>query len=240
VTFGTVPYIDMSNSDRFVGYPGLPRPPVSSVTNTAVDTTGYLGFLNAPINVDDVGVFTNVTFTTNTTNVALAVAVLELTNSDTASTNPVLRYVVTNSTGTYTNTNTGFVLTNLPVRSVVMMGAPLGDLEKPVLVVANTNISTLTLSNSNERRVYFSIFDNAAITNTLRVVATNVNWDIGITARNVSLIFATASFGMQGGFRVNQGVTSTVTAPTLTPENDAGGLDVIADRMMWLEDNRSL
>lgn len=240
-TYGTVPYIDMFNSDRFFGFSGLPRPPVSSVINTNVDSTGYIGFLSAPVGASDAGVFTNVTFTTNNTNSTLGQAVLELTNSDTASTNAVLAYVLaTNSTtGLYTNPYTFAVLTNLPIRSVVLQGAPLGGPDKPVHVIVGTNIATLILSNANQRRVYFNMTNDSVVIPTLRIVATNVSWDLGMTVKDVIVNFATTGLSIRGGLRVNQNVTTTGTAPTLTSENDPGGLDVIGDRMMWLEDNRS-
>lgn len=237
-TYGTEPYINMSNSQRIFGFAGLPRPPLSSVTNTSLDSTGYLGFLSAPFGASDSGLFTNVTFTTNATNGSLAQVVLGLTNSDAASTNAVLLYDVPTGTVPVTNTNTG-VVSNLPVRSVVLIGAPLGDTEKPVHVVARTNVNTLVLSNSNERRVYFNMVSDTPTNSTLRVVATNVTWRLGMTVKDMNLNFDAAGLSIRGGLRVNQNITATVTHPTLTIENDPGGLDVIADRMMWLEDNRS-
>lgn len=228
--YATAPYVNMAAAGGFFGFDGLPRPPVSSVTNTVTDTTGYLGFFNAPIGASDSGVFTNVAFEIHPTNTNALQAVLDLTVPDTNSTNAVLQYTV-EETGSFNGTN-------LPVQQVVLQGAPLGATEKPVHVIAGTNVLTLVLTNLNTRRVYFNMGADAYTGGTLAVVATNSSaWRVGITVKDADLVLNTGSTPIQGGIRVNQGVSGA--APTLLIETDPGGLDAIGDRMMWLEDNRS-
>ena len=40
------PYIDMNENEQFIGFREMARMKVSSVTNTATDTNGYLGYLD--------------------------------------------------------------------------------------------------------------------------------------------------------------------------------------------------
>ncbi len=237
VLYATAPYINMEAVGAFVGFEGLPRLPVSSVTNTnANDTNGYMGYLDVPIGASQAGTFTNVTFQLWTNSTTLQ-AVLDLTEASTG-TNSVLKYTVPMS-ATFTNGS------NYAVRAIQLRGAPLGDNDFPVHVevpATNTNVTTLVLTNNNLRRVYVNVQRSAFSTNVFTVRTTNnpTFWRLGMTASKMNVTFDTGMLPITGGIRSDADVQFPAGTSYFTRETDPGGLDVIADRMMWLEDNRAL
>ncbi|MBE2181740.1 MAG: hypothetical protein IAE97_14855 [Chthoniobacterales bacterium] len=237
VLFAAAPYINMGAAGAFVGYEGLPRLPVSSVTNTNTnDTTGYMGYLDVPIGASQAGDFTNVTFQLWTNSTTLQ-AVLDLSAVPTG-TNSVLKYTVPQS-ATFTNGS------NYAVRAIQLRGAPGGAYDFPVHVevpAANTNVTTLVLTNNNLRRVYVNVQRSAFSTNVFTVRTTNnpTFWRLGMSASKMNVTFNTGMLPITGGIRSDADVLFPAGASYFTREADPGGLDVIADRMMWLEDNRAL
>lgn len=239
--YATPPYMDMDTPGAFVGFEGLPRLPVSSVTSTDPlgDTTGFQGYLNVPPGASQAEVFTNVSFVLSTDSSSLQ-AELEL---DVTVTDPgeVLRYDAPSSAN-YTN-GSGVVM-SLPVEALVLKGTMNGDYDFPVHVVVDTSttgISTLVLSNDNNRRVYVNLQRAANDGSVFRVVAENASeWRLGMTASKQDVRFETDGVAIQGGLRTDGNVTFLNAPPFFTAETDPSGLDVIADRMMWLEDNRAL
>lgn len=235
------PYIDMRSSTNFFGFPGLPRLRVSSVTNTNTgDTTGYLGFLDIREGASASGTHPNVivqpyatNFTTNgaivITNV-LSQAVVDLVPEDDYDTNSVLRCNITDAS----------------VRRVVLIGSPDGENDRPIHVVVNTesiNVGSLVLSNSNLRRVYFNLMRPVgyANANPFDVVSSGgATWRLGITVSRQSIQFEVGSLEIIGGLRTDGGTSFQAGNAFFTPETDPRGLDFIGDRMMWLEDTRSL
>jgi hypothetical protein len=73
---------------------------------------------------------------------------------------------------------------------------------------------------------------------TLGIIATNAtgNWRVGISASQSAVSFATDGIDIVGGIRTDSTITGS---PVLEQELDPGGLDYIADRMMWLEDYKT-
>jgi hypothetical protein len=151
----------------------------------------------------------------------------------------VLRYDVTANTVTYTN---GTNVLNLPVRAVLLAGTDVTG-RKPLHVVvpeSNTNVTVLLLSNNNSRLVYFHrrkatndgvLFDVASIEADA--------WRLGITMSQCDIQFEIGSLEIIGGLRTDGDIIFQGGSANFVPETDPGGLDFIADRMMWLEDYRA-
>lgn len=238
--YATPPYIDMTTLGAFVGFEGLPRLPVSSVTSTnGSDTTGFLGYLDIPIGASAWGVFTNVTYSLWTNGTSLQVE-LNLTTPSTTPDSALLFDIP--AAAPYTNASN--VVVNLPVHAVVLRGAPTDDYEVPVHILAGvgtTNLDTLVLSNNNRRRVYVNLQKAVNAGNAIRVLATNTSeWRLAVTASRFDVNFETGTMPIKGGIRTDANVTFPLGAAYFTRETDPRGLDSIGDRMMWLEDNRAL
>lgn len=246
-SLATPPYIDMSSSSEQVyGFYGLPRMPLSSVTNTmtrgAGDTNGYQGYLDAPEGASVYGLFTNVSYrpreATNQTPQTLE-AVFDLSAADPNIASSVLRYDVTANTASYTN---GTNVYNLPVRAVFLQGSDVYG-QKPLHIVvpeSNTNVTLLILSNDNSRRVYF--YRAKAVNNGVPFDVASIDagsWRLGITMSQCDIQFDIGSLEVTGGLRTDGEINFQGGSANFVPETDPGGLDFIADRMMWLEDYRA-
>lgn len=243
-TLASPPYIDMSGTnEQFFGFYGLPRMPVSSVTNTMTrvtgDANGYQGFLDVLEGASTYGFFTNATYSPRENPPQTLQVVLDLNASDPNVDTSVLRYDVSENTVAYTN---GTNVLNLPVRSVVLLGAPYAG-QKPLHVVVpetQTNVSLLVLSNNNGRLVYFNRTKTTDDGVPFSVSAQGAtSWRIGLTMTQCRLRFGLSGVVVRGGLRADSTVTFPSGAVEIRPENDPGGLDFIADRMMWLEDYRA-
>ncbi len=235
------PYIDMNEgSSQFYGFDGLPRMPMSSVTNTMTrvtgDTNGYQGYLDVPGGAAVPGMFTNVTFAPR--GVGQVQVELDLDADDPNVANPVLRYDVPSSGAYVTNgvTNTG------RVTQIVMKGSS-SEVRKPLHVVvlpSNTNASILTLSNNNSRRVYFyraSDLNNRVVFDVSSAEASS--WRLGLTMSQCDVQFQIGNLEITGGLRTDGDIIFQGGSANFVPEPDPAGLDFIADRMMWLEDYRA-
>ncbi len=249
---GSMPYIDMrtNNIEKFVGFQEMARVRVSSMTHTnSYDTSGYDGYLGVPSEIkgsDD----KPVTYYTNwlpepygASNVLIKI---DLGFEDPYSPGGLFVCVVPD-TASYTNTNTVPPTTNqLPVAAVKLVGTD--EYYHFALQVRvdtnNTNVQTLILEGSNDkyigRPVYFNYQRAAGSTNTLHVVTTNASWTgkwrIGITAAHCNIQFDDP-ITIVGGIRTDGNILNMGNL-TLEQEPDPGGLDDVADRMMWLEDYR--
>lgn len=240
----TAPYIDMNNAEQFVGFHEMARMRVSSVTNTnASDTNGFVGYLDVPVGVAAWGPFTNAQAAPDGAGPTNLQIVVDLGSDDSNDANNVLVYEVPD-TADYVDTNAVPPTTNqLPVAAVKLVGTDIYDL-KPLQVVVpatSTNVQRLILSGYNSsavgRPVYFNFQRVAGSGATLQVVTTNATgaWRIGITAAHCDIQFDGA-ITIFGGVRTDGRILGS---PTLRQENDPGGLDYIADRMMWLEDYKT-
>lgn len=243
------PYIDMNESEQCVGFHEMARMRVSSVTNTNVifgtnrDTNGYIGFLDVPIGIAAYGLFTNATPQPLGVGFTQLQMVLDLGSSDANDLNQVLQYVVP-TTFDYTDTNTHTTYNGLPVCAVKLVGSQIYGLKPLQIVVspAQTNLQTLYLSGRNtdvvRRPVYFNFQRSGGSGATLNVVATNATgrWCIGISATHANIAFDTAGIVIVGGVRTDGTISGS---PAFARELDPGGLDYIADRMMWLEDYKT-
>ena len=243
-SLATPPYIDMNDGGvRFYGFYGLPRTPLSSVTNTMTrgtgDTNGYQGYLDVQEGASVYGLFTNVTYQPRENPPQTLQAVFDLSAADPNIASSVLRYDVTANTAAYTN---GTNVLNLPVRAVLLAGTDVIG-RKPLHVVvpeSNTNVTLLVLSNNNSRRVYFHrrkasndgiLFDVSSIDAD--------SWRLGLTMSQCDIQFEIGNLEITGGLRTDGNIVFQGGSANFVPETDPGGLDFIADRMMWLEDYRA-
>ena len=242
------PYIDLNGTgEQFIGFHGMPRMPMASVTNTftrgAGDSNGYQGFLDVREGASVYGLFTNAVYQarepSNQTPRTLQV-VLDLAAADPNVANSVLRYDATDNTASFTR---GTNVYNLPVKAVVLSGSGNDGGGKPLHVVvpeSNTNITGLVLSNNNARLAYF--YRQKAVNNGVLFDVSSVNassWRLGITMSQCDIQFDIGTLEITGGLRTDSGITYQGGSANFIPETDPGGLDFIADRMMWLEDYRA-
>ena len=142
----------------------------------------------------------------------------------------------------FTTNGTNYV--GLPVTGLRLIGTEVYGL-KPLQVVipaSRTNLTTLFLQGRNPlvtgREVYVNYQRTAGAGGNLGVIATNAtgNWRVGISVANSAVSFSTAGIDIVGGIRTDGAITGS---PVLEPELDPGGLDYVADRMMWLEDYKT-
>ena len=242
-------YIDMNGTgEQFFAFYGLPRMPVSSVTNTMTrgtgDANGYEGYLDVPAGQAVLGNFANETVAVWKANLdgspSEVEVLLDLVTTN-ASRGQGLRYEVPERRDFPPSSGTNFV-----VGRVVLVGANSEfDFQDPrpvhvVLNSSNTTCTELVLSNNNNtRRVYFYRAKAANDGTSFTVRGMNASqWRLGITMMQCDVVFATPNLTITGGLRTD-GEVRPGTNPVFVPETDPRGLDFIADRMMWLEDYRA-
>lgn len=238
------PYIDMNHPEQFIGFHEMARMRVSSVTNTNVDATGYEGFFDVPIGVASWGLFTNSSFAPANASITALHVVINLGTDDPQSLNQVLLFRVdeTMDRANFSTNGTNYV--NLPVTGLRLIGTEEYP-RKPLQVVipaARTNLTGVFLQGRNPlvtgRPVYVNYRRTTGTGATLGVVATNAsgNWRVGISAAGCNVAFTTPGIDIVGGIRTDGTISG---APVLEQELDPGGLDYVADRMMWLEDYKT-
>lgn len=237
----TNPYVDMNNAEQFIGFHEMARMRVSSVNSTAVDSDGYVGYLDPPIGIAAYGPFTQAEAEPSETEGQLKM-VINLGVSDANEASSVLIYEVPAS-ATYINTNDMPPTTNtFPVSAVELIGTDTSGL-KPLQVIipeANTNTETLILTGSNHadwgRPVYVN-YRRPTNGGALLVTTTNAtgSWRIGITAVHSDIEFD-GGITIFGGVRTDGAISGS---PVFRQELNPQGLDYIADRMMWLEDYKT-
>lgn len=243
-------YINMQQTNYATGVASLPLPPVSSVTAAAIGGAGgYTGLLSVPpseprfgrIGVDVRGVTTNPIVVGTNTNAEIVLNLFDYThdNLGVCVFYPVpstadLTYLFTNEIGVVeTKTNQGVPVKQLVLRGTVQAGLPVQ------VVAANTNLAKLVLDGDNYRRVYFY---QPATNSPLTVTGTNGarNFCIGMTLYSPADFALSGGLTIVGGVRTDRGVANSSGAVTFLPDSSPSvGYDNIADRMMWLEDQRA-
>jgi len=238
------PYIDMNDSEQFVGFHEMARMRVSSVTNTNVDPTGYEGYLDVPIGVASWGPFTNSYFVPANPSITNLHVVIDLGTDDPQGLSQVLLFRVDETMDRANFSTNGTNYANLPVTGLRLIGTEQYP-RKPLQVVvpaARTNLTGLFLQGRNPlvtgRSVYVNYQRAAGAGEALIVTNANAsgNWRIGISASHSDVSFATSGIDIVGGVRTDGLITGN---PVLEQELDPGGLDYIADRIMWLEDYKA-
>ena len=240
-SLATPPYIDMNDGGvQFYGFYGLPRMPLSSVTNIMTrgtgDTNGYQGYLDVQEGASVYGIFTNATF--HLRSPAQLEVRVDLAAADPNVDNAVLRYDVP-ATGEHVTNG----VTNVhPVTAVVLLGSDTVARKALHVVVpaSNTDVSLLSLTNNNVRRVYF--YRAKAANDGILFDVSSIDadsWRLGITMSQCDIQFEIGNLEITGGLRTDGNIVFQGGSANFVPETDPGGLDFIADRMMWLEDYRA-
>ena len=236
------PYIDMNQNEQFIGFHEMARMRVSSVTNTTTDTNGYRGYLDVPVGVAASGFYTNAQLVPANAAVSELRVLVDFSTMDPADLSQVLRYELDVDAADFATNGTNY--TGVPVTGLVLRGTEIYGL-KPLQVVIGplrTNLQTLYLEGRNPlvtgRPAYVNYQRNPATRGLLNVVATNATgkWRLGMTVQHGDVAFNTPGIDIVGGVRTDGSISGN---PSLDQEKDPGGLDYIADRMMWLEDYKT-
>lgn len=241
ITFENSPYIDLIDAPAWVGFPGMPVIPVSSVTNTSVDSTGYTGFLDVPLTIagadglpeDEVVTWEPIPHEEGITGWR---CVIDLGAGGGATPAAFEYEVVADRLPPPGATNTNLV--TVPVVSVRLLGTESADL--PPLQLRMTDcpdVSELELVGANNRSLYIN--RRADHTELMVVMTHATEWRMGITMQGAPiLLLAPGLVEFVGGVRTDTAVAVDSAALVVTPDADPRSLDVIGDRLMWLEDSR--
>jgi hypothetical protein len=190
------------------------------------------------------GPFTNSSFAPANPAITALHLVINLGVSDPQDLSQVLLFLVDGNMDRANFSTNGTNYVGLPVTGLRLIGTEVYGL-KPLQVVipaARTNMTNLFLQGRNPlvtgRPVYVNYQRTAGSGGSLAVIATNAtgNWRIGISAAQSAVSFSTAGIDIVGGIRTDGAITGS---PVLEQEFDPGGLDYVADRMMWLEDYKT-
>lgn len=240
VTYANNPYINLLGTPFFARFLGLPVVPVSSVTNTTVDPTGYEGYLDVPMGTtQDIFPWAASDLVVTPlveTNPAAGVRVtLNLTNEAIA--NPLVAKAdsVTISSPMF------YAGANRTVRQIRMTGTTDPNL-RPLRIEIDstcTDVDVIELDGQNVRSVYVNRVNATMTTTPLFVILTDAtDWRIAMTMERTPVtLTAPGLVTIRGGIRTDSIVEVDSTALTVLPDTDPGSLDAIGDRMMWLEDN---
>lgn len=233
------------------GYAALPRVPVSSVTNTNTgDTNGFLGFLALPraeaefalvLDVDaETGILrlpepvansvkTN-ELTTNTAQIAIDLGIYNYGSGD----SPRFYEVPSQVDIDGPHDVTELLLTNGYGVNVETSAVQI------LIPESRTNFNKLILSGNNPRAVYLYRQGTNDLPLQISAPVAGSEFRIGATLERRAEIEAAGDFIVRGGFRTGHSLTPTAGSVTLISEvNPTWKYDAIADRMMWLEDQRS-
>lgn len=250
-----------------LGFTSSATVPFTSGTNASgAGTNGYIGYFASPMNTnyayaDTTGLSvanatSNGVTVTTTTNIGSYRYITNFGGTldvvlNSAQTNIILRFVIPNVTnGTFTNevngTNIITTYTNARVTNLILTSSASTNTLHLIADSGNTNLAYVTLSgNNNARRIYLNR-DGGSLTLRTETSNANYSWWMGMTLANSGSAFTvlaptnTRSLTLQGGIRtdrtinVNQGnlVVISNSAPSTNTE-------LVTDRILWLEDQRS-
>jgi len=240
--------INMQQADYAVGFTNLPRMPVGSVTNTNTgDLTGFLGFLMLPkaeAGFRDIydsidGVETNLVGGDAVIEIDLDIFTHGSPTDDLPRFYEVPKAVDIVAGG---STNYAARVTQLILYNSAGNGTPARPYPLQIVIPAgNTNTVMVTLQGNNARPVY--LYRQGATANNF-VIATgggNLQWRIGMTLDCDANFDVSGQLQITGGIRTGRSLTQgSANAPVFVSETAADWkYDAIADRMMWLEDQRA-
>ena len=240
--------IDMQQADYAVGFPALPRMPVSSVTNASTgDSTGFLGFLLLPKAEAAFG------------DLLSTVSGVSADRTDPADPDRAAITIDLDSFGYYAGqsdshffelpnavdlvsvdsgvTNTNY---NVPVTDLLLTGTTAtNNLPLQISIPAsNLSLTNVRLSGNNSRIIYL-YRQGAAPALSITTAGGNRTFRIGMTLYCPANLNISGALTIQGGIRTDKLITQSTGVFTLIPEeNPTWKYDAIADRMMWLEDQR--
>jgi hypothetical protein len=146
-------------------------------------------------------------------------------------TSVLLRYQIDSSTNSspapVTLALTGAASSALPPLLIVYQNGPV-------------DLTHITLTGNNQRRTYLSIHRdplNPALTITTTGLAA---WRMGMLLQGSPSTWTLGgTLTMTGGIRSNANISASGGNIVLQADDDPGGLDSLADRMVWLEENRT-
>jgi len=233
-------WINMRQTNDYAsGFPAIPRTAISSVTNTAVPPAtallSNLGFLSVPKAEARFGNL--LSLTTNGITPTNGRIELDLGVFSYGSPHPddSFFYEVPNSVAAGTNM--------MDITELRLIGTGSGGLP-PVQVLipsSNTKLTTVTLDGNNSRIVYL-YRQRPALANYVLSIATgggNRSFRIGMTLHCRANLNISGGLDLVGGFRTDELLTPVTGNFALLPETSpTWKYDAIADRMMWLEDQR--
>lgn len=235
--------INMQQTNYAVGFTNLPRIPVSSVTNTNTgDTNGFLGFLSVPKAEAPFGDFYGSTTGLATNYFTVGTGAATVTNAEVVIDLATFSYynpdgclffeapmrVDRPAIGSYTNAVTRLVLQGGADGIPVQISVP----------AANNTLTNIVLSGDNLRPVYIDYRGSNSIS--VSTTASTTSFRIGMTLYSPANLAPSGALTIVGGLRTSQAVSNSLGTVTLQSEDNASWrYDAIADRMMWLEDQRA-
>jgi hypothetical protein len=164
----------------------------------------------------------------------------------------IIRYLVqsplpvkvsfTNTGGgnTYIRTYTNAAVTNLTIERSTLTNALLVTIPE-----ANTDTTAITLNGTaNSRRLYINKQSSTALTMRTATTTNNYTWFLGATLNSTLTINAPTGANrltITNGFRSDEAITLGSGNMTLVPPPSPGtnstlAAEVIADRVIWVED----
>jgi hypothetical protein len=127
-----------------------------------------------------------------------------------------------------------------PANSAILELTGTPNAALPALHIVCTNTSSLTnisLIGNNSRRVYLSVVKDSGVTVTAPSAA---DWRLGALFQGCASTWTLGGrLTLTGGIRSSGNITVTSGSIDLQPDTDPGGLDSLADRIIWLEENRT-
>jgi len=172
-------------------------------------------------------------------------------------TNSITRYAVPNTvTNIFSFTNTVLSKTNIrnysnaAVTNLMLVGSTNTNALHLIVNSSTTNLNTLTLSGTNNTRRIYLNKNGGSLTNQTATYTSSYAWWMGMTLSNCTTsVYAPTNANkltLQGGIRsdgtinVNQGNLSVIssTLPAINGTN-VSDIETIADRIMWLEEQRN-
>jgi hypothetical protein len=234
----SAPRIDMRQSDYAVGFTGLPRMLVSSVSGTdGGDTSGFLGYLSAPRGEARFGDFLAAVAAVEPVVPPDGPAYVELDLSTYNYYNPegALFYEVPSSVDRPLEGRF-----NIPVTRLVLKGGG-ENAGPPVQVLVpefNTSLTTVELSGENTRPVY--IYQRGGGGNlTVTTAGAGASFRVGMTLYSPATFSPAGSLTVVGGLRTDRAGGNAGSVTFVAESSPGWAYEAIADRMMWLEDQRA-
>ena len=249
--FPRVPFTSGTNAsgagtNGYIGYFAAPLSAFSDTNAFGVEATG-LAYTNASstgatnTTTNMVGPRTNTTYWSGQTGLVL----------DSVQTNSIIRFDVPSRTNFYTNISASqrTTYTNTRVIDLTIVGSSTTNAMHIVVPTTNTTTTNITLSGtSNSRRIYLNKQSSSSLNLRTTTTTNSYNWCFGATLDNSSLTVnapsgSSRSLTLTNGFRSDQDITLSSGTLNLAPATNASTslefIEIIADRVLWLEDGRN-
>ena len=232
------------------GYLGFFASPMS--TSSATNQLGVLATGVTCTNATNTGATNTTTNMVGTrTNTTYWSGQIEI-NLNSTQTNAILRFDVPSTTNYSTNISSTVMrtYTNARVTTLTIVGSAATNAMHVVLPSTNTTTTNIALSGTNNtRRIYVNAQSAGPLTLQTATFNSNYTWWLGMTIPSATLNLLTptntSKLTIQGGIRtagtLNLGSGRTSANILLSPAagltNDS--VDFIADRILWLEEQKN-